>query len=76
MMKLTGCNHLDVQDLRPIRAFLPPPIPSCRMQVEEPVYVHVRVRQQADTMAEARPVWPAEPAVRRLSVGSLLDCYI
>jgi len=76
MMKLTGCNRFDIQGLRSIKAFLPPPVHSRGVRVEEPIQVHVHVRRHADEVLEARRVPSAKPDAGRLPVGSMLDCYL
>ncbi len=50
---------------------------NCRhAPAEEPLHVHVRVRQYGDTVPEARRAHSADPDPRRLPVGSILDCYV
>jgi hypothetical protein len=43
---------------------------------EEPLRVHVRVRQYGDAAPEARQTRSGGLDPHRLPVGSLLDCYV
>jgi hypothetical protein len=49
---------------------------SRRAPAEEPLHVHVRVRQHGAAVLEARQARSAGPELGRLPVGSLLDCYV
>jgi hypothetical protein len=45
-------------------------------QPEEPVYVHVRVRQYGGIVPQNRQACPNIPDLGRLPVGTSLDCYV
>lgn len=47
-----------------------------RVQPQEPVYVHVRIRQYVDPAPGSRAIPPGRPGFGRLPVGCALDCYL
>ena len=73
-MKLIGCNTIDHKGLDSTYGFRARN--SRGVPVEEPIHVHVRIRQYADAVPEVRQARSAGPDIGRLPVGSTLDCYM
>ena len=77
MMKLIGCNATDLQGLgsasKVHRLFASG---TGNTQSHEPIHVHVRIRQYADTLPALRRTHAGSPNPNRLPVGMMLDCYL
>jgi hypothetical protein len=77
MMKLIDCKTSVFNSLASNHAMRESHAGNSRYTpAEEPLRVHVRVRQYGVAPSEARRTCPAGPDPRRLPVGSILDCYI
>ncbi|MBP7049994.1 MAG: hypothetical protein KBE65_03175 [Phycisphaerae bacterium] len=49
----------------------------CRVvEPQEPIHVHVRVRQSGDSHGVIQPAGRTVPDCGKLPVGSILDCYV
>ncbi len=49
---------------------------SCVLEPQEPIHVHVRVRQSGDSYPSASRACCDNLDLGKLSVGSILDCYV
>jgi hypothetical protein len=76
-MKLIGCNATDLQGFGSVSK-VPRPFAFGvgDTQSQEPIQVHVRVRQYADMLPALRRTHSGRPNPSRLPVGTVLDCYL
>ena len=76
-MKLIGCNATDLQSLGSASKVRRPFASGAGdIQPQEPIHVHVRIRQCADLLPALRRTHAGGPNPDRLPVGMMLDCYL
>lgn len=77
VMKLIAGNGTDLQGLGyTSQVHRPFVLCACDTPPQEPIHVHVRVRQYADMLPALRWTHAGSPNPSRLPVGTVLDCYL